>query len=904
MESKAVRVSVLLVPVALAGLVSTTVLSRPVQQHPSVRQGHLAFEAAPDQAYLDERFGPGSPPIAKDAFQVIGKEALGIRARTLASDPSDAGQQWSFDGPTNIDNPHGANGSSDGGGRVTDVAVDPNHAGTVYIATATGGVWKTTDGGTSAANMTSVWPINLPQAIGAIAVGPDGTVFAGTGETNPGGGSITFYGGGIYRSSDGGTTWTNIGLTDSWTIGRIVIDPRSTTTGTYRVWVAASGNLFLPGHERGLYVTTNGLANTGGTDDGVNWALSLGPGNDTTGTLTTTTGAVDLAIGQQHPGTSPDTIYAAMWDHQRSRDTWAYTGPGSSVWKTTNGGATWTDLTSPTNALTDGLLADHNTDIGRIGVAVAPSNDSDVYVNYANETEGAQAAFFTSTNGGSTFTEDVQTSADFAANVTAASYVYGWWFAKVFVDPANPLHVFITGLCLWQSTDGASTVSNDCNVHADQHAMAWDPNIPGQAYLGDDGGFYHSPPPTGGAVSGAIGSFIPAPYEPWTQFDGLDVSEQNPARIIGGLQDNGSQRNWDKNGNPTGTAGWNSVFGGDGQQNLIDPANQDIVFSCLQYGVCQVSTDGGNTGTEFDTTPLSLNQTCTTCTQTTRNAYFTPMAFDPANPSIVYYGGDEINESQNDGSSWSLISSNLGGPNTGTNTDPLYAGHFGAATTIAISQSNDNIVWIGTDSGCIWYTQNALADNASVTWTEVSGPCGTTSTPPATPLTSALPTQFVSKVLIDPTNPQVVFVAFSGYRSGDNTAFVERTNDGGATWTNLSGDLPEVTVNSLALVNGRLYAANDTGVYVSAPGSDVINGTFTWDQLGNNLPGAPATMLRYVPENSTLYVSTFGRGVWSLSLSPSVSTPEVPSVLLLTIGGVGIASAFTVMARRRRRAVS
>jgi hypothetical protein len=886
-----------LAAIAVSAVLSTSVLSqqqapRPVR-HPNADLAEAA--TVPDQAYLDERLNTGNHPLAQDAFTVIGQEAQGVRALTAAQDPTDANQQWAFDGPTNIDNPHPQN--NDGGGRIPDLAVDPNHPGTVYIATASGGVWKTTDGGATVANMKSVWPIDLPQAIGAIAVAADGTVYAGTGETNPGGGSITFYGGGVYRSTDGGATWTNIGLQQSWTIGRIVVNPSDSN----QVWVAASGNLFIAGDEnstppqqRGLYVTSNAESAS------PTWTLSLGPANDTTGTLTTTTGAVDIAMSQQNHS----LIYAAFWDHSRSRDTWAYTGPGSSVWKTTDGGAHWTDLTSAANTVTDHLLSDGNTDIGRIGVAVAPSNDSQVYVNYANETEGLQAAFFTSTDGGSTFTEDVQTSLAFDSNVTAASYVYGWWFAKVFVDPANPQHVFVTGLCLWQSTDGANTVNSDCSVHADQHAMAWDPGDPSghTVYLGDDGGFFKST--QNGAILSSGSSWVPAVYEPWTQFDGLDVSEQDPSRIIGGLQDNGSQRSWNSSGQTVAQNQWNSVFGGDGQQNLIDPANQQIVFSCLQYGVCQVSTDGGNTGTEFDTTPLSLNQQCANCTHTTRNAYFTPIAFDPANPSIVYYGGDEINESQDDGSNWQLISSNLGGPNSGTNTDPLYAGHFGAATTIAVSKSNDNIVWIGTDSGCIWFTTNALTDNASVAWTEVSGPCGPSATPPTTPLTTALPTQFVSKILIDPTNPQVVFVAFSGYRSGDDAAYVERTNDGGAHWTNLSSNLPEVTVNSLALTGGRLYAATDTGVYVSAPAADPVNGpVFTWDQLGNNLPASPASMLRYVPENNTLYVSLFGRGIWSLALSgPGTGVPEVATPLLLPVGGgVAVAAALAVWRVRRRR---
>ncbi|MBV8195750.1 MAG: hypothetical protein JOY80_09510 [Candidatus Dormibacteraeota bacterium] len=907
-RSRLVHSLILLSALAAACLFAPRVTSTPAPAAHKQQLSKMAADlaegsTAPDQAYLDERLGTSNQPLAPETFTNIGRQAQSIKTLTAAQDPTDGNQQWNFEGPTNIDNPHPPN--TDGGGRVTDLAVDPHHAGTVYIASASGGVWKTTDGGASATNMQSVWPIGLPQAIGAIAVAPDGTVYAGTGETNPGGGSITFYGGGVYRSIDVGAHWTNIGLDQSWTVGRIVVNP----TNSNQVWVAASGNLFIggdenttPAQQRGLYVTNNAEATS------PTWTLSLGPANDTTGTLNITTGAVDIAMAQQTPGTSEKTIYVAFWDHLRSPNTWAYTGPGSSVWKTTDGGNSWTDLTAVANTATDHLIADHNTDVGRIGVAVAPSNDSYVYVNYANETEGAQVAFFTSTNGGTSFTEDTQTSLNLAENVTSASYVYGWWFAKTFVDPANPQHVFITGLCLWESTNAASSSTDDCNVHADQHAMAWDPgdSTGNTVYLGDDGGFYKS------TQNGVSGSFVPAVYEPWTQFDGLAVgyipgaNGPGTVRLIGGLQDNGSQRNWNSAGTTVAPNQWNSVFGGDGQQNVINPQNTQIVYSCLQYGVCQVSDDGGNTGTEFDTTPLSLNQTCTTCTTTTRNAYFTPIALDPTHPNIAYYGGDEMNESQDNGNTWQRISSNLGGPNTGSNTDPLYAGHFGAATAIAVSQSNGNVVWVGTDSGCLWFTSDALTDNSTVSWTNVSGSCGPSATPPsASPLTTSLPTQFVSKILIDPANPQNVFVAFSGYRSGDNSAYVERTTDGGNTWTNLTGNLPAVTVNSLALVNGRLYAANDTGVYVTTPGANPLSdASLSWDQVGNNLPGSPVTALVYSPGNQTLYASTFGRGVWSLSLAqPNNGVPETATPLLLpAVGGVaGLAAAFAVRVRRRRR---
>ncbi|MBV9526593.1 MAG: exo-alpha-sialidase, partial [Candidatus Dormibacteraeota bacterium] len=722
----------------------------------------------------------------------------------------------------------------------------------------------------------SVWPVSLPEAMGAITVGPDGTVWAGTGETNPGGGSITFFGDGIYRSTDGGSTWSNVGLTDSWTIARIVVNPANAN----QVWVAVSGNLFLPGHQRGVYVTNNGLTSN---PSSVVWTQSLAPplGSNGTGTLSAT-GASDLAMSQQHP----NVLYAAMWDHIRTPDHRTYTGSGSGVWKTTDGGTTWTELTSAANAVTSGLLAD-NTANGRIGVAVAPSDDHYVYVNYANDPLGAFEAWFTSTDGGATFSKPAQAQLDLRIPVTNSSYVYGWWFAKTFVDPKTPTNVWVTGLCLWSSTDGGSTFPNDdCSVHADQHSMEWDPNVANQVYLGDDGGFFTS------THNGTPGTFVPATYEPWPQFDGLDVSEQDPTHIAGGLQDNGSQRSWDSNGNAVAMNGWNSMYGGDGQQNLIDPQNNKIVYSCLQYGNCQVSTDGGNTGTEFDNGPTSLNPD-PNGTVSARNAYFTPMAFDPSNPDTVYWSGDIVNVSNNDGANWRVISPDLGGPIPGTEADPLYAGHYGVVTTISVSKSNHDIVWVGTDSGNVWMTSDATSNPTMPTWTQISG-LGVTNSP--------LPTRWVSKVYVDPDNPQIVYVGFSGYRAGDNNPYIERTDDGGATWTDLSSGLPEATVNDITLAGGRLWVATDTGIYASDAAQDpTMSPSITWREIGDNLPAIAVTALRYVQSNTTLYISTFGRGVWSLALAPATSTPEAGAALLLPLGGALAAGGAVLLRRRRAR---
>ena len=797
-------------------------------------------ETAPGDDYLNERLLTGGHPLADNAFAIAGQEALAVRAHTAATDPADATAQWTFQGPTNV------------GGRVADLAVDPAHAGTVYVATAGGGVWKTTDAGRTFA---SIWPATYPQAIGAIAVGPDGTVWAGTGETNPGGGSITFFGDGIYESRDAGATWTNVGLGDSWTIARIVVNPADAG----QIWVAVSGNLFLQGHQRGVYVSN---------DHGATWTQSLAAPNPTTG-------ASDIAIDPHNPR----VLFAGMWDHVRVPDHRTYTGVGSGVWTTSDAGSTWTELTSQANAPASGLPADNPAN-GRIGLAIDPESDKNVYVNYANDPNGAFEAWFVSRDGGATFSAPPQAQADFRVPVTDSSYVYGWWFAKTFVDPKDSNHVFVTGLCLWSSTDAGSSFANDdCSVHADQHAVAWDPNVANQAYLGDDGGFWTS------TKNGVPGSWTHAPYEPWSQFAGLDVSEQNPSRIIGGLQDNGSQRSWDKNGTPGGTSSWNSVYGGDGQDNLINPQNDRIVYSCLQYGNCSVSTDGGNTYTEFDNTATSLNGD-PQGTFALRNVYFTPLAFDPSTPSTVYYAGDIVNVSNDNGSTWRQISPDLGGANPGMETDPLYAGHYGAVTTLSVSRSNHDIVWAGTDSGTVWKTADATSTSSMPSWTQVTG----------------LPQQWVSKLFVDPANPQIVFVGFSGYRAGDNNAYIERTNDGGLTWNELSAGLPEATVNDISLADGRLWLATDTGVYASDVSQNPLTATaITWRLIGGNLPAIAATGLRFVPENNTMYVSTFGRGVWSLALgSPGADVPEAASPLLIPGGGV-VALLGAALARRRRR---
>ena len=771
---KRLAVSTALSVLATLGVVLT--LPRPTVPVPDQPTTNGTFDVdsslGPEDGYLFTRSVSGAVPTLA-SFSAVGRERAAVLAATRREAPSLLDAKWRLQGPTNI------------GGRVVDLALNPKRVGTVYVATAGGGVWRTKDRGKSFA---PIWPRRLPQAIGAIATGPDGTIYVGTGETNPGGGSITYGGNGIYRSTDHGRTWKHFGLRHSSTIARLVVDPRN----PHRIYAAVSGNLYVPGGQRGLYVST---------DKARHWHRLLKAPNSTTG-------ASDVAVDPKNPR----HIFVGMWDHIRHPDVRTYTGVGSGLWRSTNGGQTWTKL-GPAN----GLLADSNAN-GRVGVTIDAKHPKNVYMIYANDPLGLFEAFYVSRDGGNSWTAPSGAQSDLADS----QFVYGWWFAHLWVDPWSPSHVFVAGLDLYQSTDSGASFSISSGPHADQHAMAFDPRVRNLVYLGDDGGFYRS------TTGGSSNSWVKATYEPWTQFDGLDVSEQDPTRINGGLQDNGSVRSWGPDGG--GRDGWSDYYGGDGQQNLINPKDKNNVFACYQYGSCARSTDGGESMNEFDQQTVS-----------DRHNYFTPMTFDPNNPSTVYYAGDIVNKSLDGGATWVAISQDLGNLDPGTEINPLYAAHYGTVTTLAVAPEDGNLIWAGTDNGLLWKT--------------------TTGTPPWTQVTAPnLPNRWVTDVTVDPTNADVVYVTYSGFRAGVHTPYVFRTKDGGAHWTGITANLPKAPVNDLTVIKGRLYVGTDVGVYTSKPGD------IRWHVLGRGLPNAPVTRLRYVPTNNRLYVSTFGRCVWSISI--------------------------------------
>jgi len=685
-----------------------------------------------------------------------------VQARAIAASHHQlAAANWENLGPANM------------GGRITDIAVDPTRADTVYAASANGGVWRSTDGGSS---FSYSWNPQWPQVVGALAVAGDGTLYAGTGEANPGGGAVNFPGFGMAKSTDGGTTWQQIGLAGTDRIARIAVDPADPR----RVFVAAAGPLYQDSDQRGLFLTTDG---------GATWRKVLAGANGFTG-------AADVALT---PG-DPKTIYAAMWEHKKVPEGRPFGGVGSGIFRSTDSGASWTRLA--------GGLPAAGTGVGRMAVSVTPSDPHRLYA-YAAKTTGELLGFWTSTDRGTSWKSIGSTSSP-----SSSQSSYGWWFGRIFVDPKDPAHLWLPGVPMLESTNGGGSWSSGSGFHSDQHAVAFDPRVAGRVFIGNDGGVYRST--SNGSMSS---SWTRAKNLANMQFYVIAVSQQDPSRISGGLQDNGSVRSW-------GGGGWNSYNGGDGMTNMIDPTDQNKVYSCSQYGACSRSSNGGSSMSSFGSTASS------------RYNWVSPIAFDPSKPSTMYFGGNKLERSTDSAASWKAISGDLSHGGAGGE-------HYGTITTIAVAKTDGKVIYCGTDDGRMWITRDTGG-----TWTEI---------------TAGLAQRYITHVTVDPTSAEIAYVTVSGFDAGDKSAHIFRTADGGKSWRSISGNLPNAPVNDVVLDPRKpsaLYAATDVGVF------DSVDGGVTWSTVGAGLPMVPVMDLETsVAGGATqLTAGTFGLGIYRVNV--------------------------------------
>ena len=669
---------------------------------------------------------------------------------------------WEFVGPLNI------------GGRITDIEISTGTDNAIYVGAASGGIFRSLD------NASSWQPIFDDQpmlAIGDIEISKSDTdlLYVGTGEPNAGGGSLAYDGDGIYKSTDGGNTWQSKGLENVGSISKVIIDP----TDNNKVFVGAMGPLFRNDDNRGVYRSEDG---------GDTWSNVLFISNKT--------GIIDMAI---HPSNS-EVIYAVAWERERTPQNRVYGGATSGIYKSTDGGDNWIELTN-------GLPSDPSQK-GRISIDISQSNPNVLYASYADSIGSIQGVYKT-TDGGTNW---VAVNSDQLTNVG-----FHWWFGGLFIDPSNENVVYHVGFDMQKTVDGGNNwQSTFSNVHVDQHALAFFPGNSSEIFIGNDGGLYRS--------TNEGDAYVKDLNLPITQFYRFYVDPQDDQRLYGGSQDNSTIR--------TTTAGltdWMIINGGDGFQPLVNKDDSNTIYALSQRGNLVRSTNDA----------LTFSQALSGINFSDRNNWDTPIAFDPADNSVMYYGTNFLYKSIDGASSWSAISPDL------TNGSGMGNLSFGTITSIDVSPLNSNIIYAGTDDGNVWSTTDSGAN-----WTNVS---------------NSLPNRWVTRVQASPNAVNTVYVTFSGYRYGEDNGHVYASSDNGNNWSNISSGLPDIPINDIEIDEfNNLFLGTDIGVLASDD-----NGV-TWQPLGDNLPSVVITDLHIDERTKFLYVGTYGRSAYKMDISENV----------------------------------
>jgi len=665
---------------------------------------------------------------------------------------------WELVGPTNI------------GGRIVDIEFHPDEPEVLYIGAATGGVLKTENSGDTWINTF----IDVPNVnIGDICIDPNDkeTVWVGTGEPNNA--SLSYYGDGLYKSENGGATWENKGLIESCYIARIVVDYNNSD----RLFVAACGDLFNPSDERGIYRSVNG---------GEEWEQVL--------FVTDTTAAIDLV---QHPE-NPDILYAGMWERTRSFTARRSFGYSTGVYRTIDGGDTWEELT---NGLPQG-------EAGRVGIAIAQSNPDVMYAWYDMPNQNVEV--YRSDDGGDSWIQK-PTSILQGMNST-----FGWYFGQIHVDPNDEDRVYLMGMALWRTENGGnnwtvlSDYSNMDEIHVDHHAMKTVATT-NRVWEGNDGGLYYS--------DDYGDTWTKVNNLPVTQPYALDVSQQNPEKIICGTQDNGS------NMTTSGMNQWYQVLGGDGMYCRIDYSNDNIYYAESQWGNLYRFENGWYNyiaGQPSNDSP--------------RINWSAPLELDPEDPEKIYFGTYRVWKSTNRGDSWIPVSGDL--------TAGTYNNNFYTITTIGVHPANTSVVIAGTADGKV-----QVSTNGGMSWDDKTG---------------GLPGRWVTKVIGDPFDENKIYVTMSGLRWSDYLSHVYMSEDLGDTWIDISSNLPELPANSILADpdhEGSLFIGIDAGVYHTR------NYGESWEGINNGIPKPPVVDLRLQENTRQLYMGGYGTSIYRLALN-------------------------------------
>ena len=702
---------------------------------------------------------------------------------------------------------------------VTEIAVPEtpgrDHLYTIYAATRTGGLWKTANNGVTWAPISDGVDV---AAVGAVAVAPSNPslVWMGTGDNANA--RSSYSGKGVFKSVDAGKTWQFMGLPDSHHIARIVIHP----TNPEIVYVAALGHLFSRNAERGVFRTRDG----GKTWDKV---LYIDDG----------TGAVDLVMNRQSPG----TLYAAMYEKHRTPWQLVLGGPGSGVHRTDDGGTTWKKI--------PGLPSGN---VGRIGLDLSRRNPNQLTVIVENlnpRGEGMPARVdacvassgrggaptakpggpignevYRSVDGGRTWRKTHGDGIDVAGSKAPYS------FNQIRTNPANPDQILVTSDSMYESTDGGKTWN--CNfmrgVFGDFRTIWWDEQDPQRIMLGSDGGVNVSYD-GGRTATYFVNKKIGEVYA-------VGVDMDDPYNVYAGLQDHDSWK-----GPSNGKSGritledWTTVGTQDGMYNQVDPTDSRWVFNSYQTG-------GQRRYDQQTGQATVIEPRRPTGSPALRYNWITPLVLSPHNPQVLYTGAQVLFRSMNRGDAWQEISPDL---TSNGETCGLNSGYVPYCTITSISESpvTPGVIWVGTDDGKVHVTQNGGG-----AWVEMTAAIAAAGGPAD---------RYVSRVFASPHDSGTAFVAKSGFRNDDFRPFLFRTTDSGKTWTSISAGLPSAPIN--VVVQDRrnkdlLIVGNDLGVWVS------LNAGAGWMRLKADLPTVPVHDLTVHPRENDLVLGTYGRGIF------------------------------------------
>ena len=753
-------------------------------------------------------------------------------------------------------------------GRVVDVDVNPEMPSEFYVGYASGGVWHTTNNGTT---FTPILDSSDTQNVGDIAVDwKNRTIWVGTGENNS---SRSSYAGiGILKSNNNGKTWENVGLEDSHHIGRILINPKNPD----EVVIGVTGHLYSPSDERGIYKTTDG---------GKTWNKTLFVDN--------VSGIIDV----QYVPNNFKIMFASSWT--RDRKAWNFTGNGnnSAIYKSTNGGDTWEKVSTKKSGFPTG------EGVGRIGITIYDENtiyalhDSQFHrkekskksessgltkadfktmsveafmkledkklnaylktngfqekyrasnvkqlvssgtvkpIDLAHYLEDANALLFDtpvigaevykSTDSGKTWKK---THDDY---IDGLYYSYGYYFGEIRVDPQDKNGIYIMGVPILKSKDAGTTFTSISreNVHADHQALWVNPRKQGHLINGNDGGLNMS------YDDGE--SWIKLNSPSVGQFYAINVDNEKPYNVYGGLQDNGvwvgaNNTREDKSWHQSGQYPWESIMGGDGMQIQIDSRDANIVYTGFQFGnYFRINRETGDR--KYIQPKHTLGET------PYRFNWQTPILLSPHNQDILYLGGNKLMRSMNKGDDFEAISDDL--TNGGKKGNVAY----GTLTSISESPFQFGLIYTGSDDGVINVTKNAGGS-----WTMIS---------------NTLPKDlWVSRVIASQHKKERVYVTLNGYRWDNFKVYVYMSNDYGQTWKDISSNIPSSPVNVIKedpLKENLLYLGTDNGAYVT------FNMGKSWEAFSNGLPNVAVHDMVIQPEAKDLLIGTHGRSIYKTDI--------------------------------------